>query len=135
MSRDERSAIRTLQNRVHELEGQLVIAKVWARGLWKALSARTGFAVDTFLEAVLDGPALEHRRILDVEVDAAEIIWRRHHVLVEPCRVIIDAQETIRHFVVRYPNGDTKNVNRDQLLWMAGIDPDPSPSADPEVPF
>lgn len=139
MSRDERSTVRTLQGRVHELENQVVVAKLWARRLWAALSARTGHSLQAFLDATVDGFSGEHRRVLDVDIDAAEIVWERHRVTVVPCRVLIEAQERIQHFIVRYPSGESKNINRDQLLWMAGMDPSEAPEADPfsdaEVPF
>ena len=135
MSHDQRSHVRELEGRVFELESQVVAAKVVARRLWAALSVRVGFALDVLLE---EYDSLL-RRVVDVEFDAAQIVWERHRIVVVPCRVVIDPQEQHRDFFARYPNGEGRNVSRDQLLMMAGMDPSDAAPADPfndaELPF
>ncbi|WP_242095470.1 hypothetical protein [Sphingomonas sp. CROZ-RG-20F-R02-07] len=116
--------------RIEELENQLVIAKVLARRFWRALASRVDRA-----SAVLFAESLSHEAltVVDSAFDAAEIVWNRQRILVEPVRRLLDAPSArIDHnwpvqdeaYLARLPNGETRNLTRAQLLMMAGMDAD-----------
>lgn len=116
--------------RIGELENQLVIAKIMARRCWTALTRRVGREAMDVLAEDLTADAC---RIVDVAFDAAQIIWERHRILVEPCRRVLDAPKPHldmnwptqpEAYLAHLPGGETRNLSRAQLLMMAGMDAD-----------
>lgn len=114
--------------RATELENQLMVAKLMARHLWTVLAARIDQATAVLFA---DGVSADARRVIDVAFDAAEIVWERHRILVEPCRRVLDQRVVgvlvpipaqAEMYLARYPGGEVRNVTRDQLLMMAGMD-------------
>lgn len=111
----------------HELEMRLAGAKVMARRLWAALKARTGLEA----EALFAEDALS---IVDKAYDAAETLWDRHRVSIQPCRQVADSPPVPyadgvwaaqpEMYLGVWPDGSTRNVTREQLLMMGGRDPD-----------
>ena len=109
-----------------ELENQLTLAKIMARRLWNALRARTGLEAETLFDR--DG-----LRIADPAFDAAEIVWERQRILVVPCRTALDpgGSDSMANawptqgemYLGTWPDGNTRNLTRDQVLMMAGMDP------------
>lgn len=128
MSRDARS-------RVADLENQVTLAKILARRFWRVLATRVDMATQVLFVHDLSP---ESRRVVDVAFDAAEIVWQNHRVVVEPCRRLLDPPSNgmpwdwptqDEMFVARYPGGETKNISRDQLMMMAGMDIDTAEDA------
>lgn len=112
----------------HELENELAIARIFARKLWQALHARSGLEIEHF-----ELP-YEATRMADPAYDAAEIIWKRHRIVIEPCRRILDrktygfssnnAPDQAEMYIGAWPDGDRRNLTRAQVLMMAGMDAD-----------
>lgn len=112
MSKDARA-------RIAELEGQVIVAKIMARRFWAILSARVDLATRMLFADELYPDA---RRVIDLAFDAAEIVWERHRITVVPARIILDDQPEA--YLARYPGGESRNISREQLLMMAGMDAD-----------
>jgi hypothetical protein len=123
MSRDARAQIA-------ELEGQITVAKIMARRFWRVLATSVDVAAQALFVDDLQDDA---RRVVDVAFDAAQIVWAKHRVLVQPCRRLLDqpcvwtawswpSQDEM--YLATYPGGDVRNLSRGQLLMMAGMDED-----------
>ena len=128
MSRDK-------YTRAEQLEGELIVMKLFARRLWQTLATRAGPAMLATFES---GLAEHHQRVVDVAYDAAETVWERHKILVEPCRRVFGYDvagvqtgggfpgypDQGEMYLAKYPGGDERTVTRAQLLMMAGFDPE-----------
>lgn len=99
------------------LREQLAIARHLARALWTGLNARRGHE----LEAI-ELFSVEAARIADPVFDAAETIWERQRVFIEPSFRILDAQEAPLGFIGTWPGGEVRHLSRAQVLMMAGMD-------------
>lgn len=129
------------RSKVEELEDQVIRLRVLARRLWRTLSARTGLEAEALFDHDHDA-----MRVADPVYDAAETVWDRQRILIVPCRVILDpggrasllngwpTQDEM--YLVRWPDGSTRNLTRAQVLMMGGQDPDEgSPPPEREMPF
>ena len=109
------------------IEGREISARIMARRFWRALSARKGWEAEAlFTHEIL--------RIVDPAFDAAMTVWERHRVHVEPCRRGFD--ETFYGWLPSdgayrpdaylgiWPDGSKRNLTRDQLMMMGGLDPE-----------
>ena len=118
------------RTRVEELEDQLIMTRVMARRLWNALRARTGLEAEAIFTA-------ESMRIADPVFDAAETVWERQRIHIQPCRTVLDpgGQAGMSDawpvqgdmYLATWPDGNTRNLTRDQVLMMGGVDPCSAP--------
>lgn len=88
------------------------IARDFARCLFRALKARTGAE----LEALLTRDGM---MIVDPAFDAADRLYRRARICVEPCRRLLPDQPVA--YLARWPNGDSRNLTEAELLTLAGM--------------
>jgi hypothetical protein len=92
-----------------------IIARTFARALFRALRARVGNEI-----AALFAEEREGRIIADPAFDAADRLFRARQILVEPCMHIVAEQPVT--YLVFYPDGTRANVAEPELLAMAGMD-------------
>lgn len=112
-----------------ELENQVVILRIYARRLWDALRQRNAeAALEVYFNANHEGA-----RVIDPMYDAAERIYDQKRIFVVPCRTVLDYSAPfsmnagwaapLEMYLGRWPDGSTRNLTRDQVLMMAGMDP------------
>jgi hypothetical protein len=107
--------------RIRDLEWKLINAEGFARKLWAALKARRGEEWDAFDVAGFFGS--DGARVVDAAFEAAEKVWEKSRISIYPCSRILDGQEEGRDFIAVLPDGELRNLSRQQLLMMAGMDP------------
>lgn len=95
-----------------EPSAETYIARDFARSLFRALKARTGAE----LEALLTGDGM---MIADPSFDAADRLYHRARIYVEPCRRLLPDQPVA--YLARWPNGDSRNLTETELLALAGM--------------
>lgn len=88
-----------------------IVAVSFARALFAALQARVGTEVDALLN-------FDARIIADRHFEAAQKLFARSRIFVEPCRKIIDGQAEM--YLATWSDGTARNLTPDELLAMAG---------------
>ena len=117
---------------------QVTPLRALARALWLALREHNrGAPLAVFLDAKDSDPSPGP----DV-YRAIEAVFIRHHVLIVPCRVILDPVTSpnawptqSEAYLGRWPDGSTRNLSRDQVLMMAGMDIGADDTPTDDVPF
>lgn len=120
---------------IEELENQLAITRVMARRLWDTLRQRNAEAAwAAYVGAKLNRED-EELRVMDVVFEAAERIFDSKRIAILPCRTILDPGGAPTEFsglawpaqsemyLGRWPDGTERNLTRDQVMMMAGMDP------------
>ena len=90
-----------------------LIARGFARRLFNALRARVG---DELLALFDDRQAM---LVADPTYDAADRLYRRLGIYVEPCRRILPSQPVT--YLAVWPGGESRNLDEAELLALAGM--------------
>lgn len=97
-----------------QVSADAIIARTYARALFRALRARIGGEIAALFEADREGVI-----IADPAFDAADRLYRSQRIYVEPCMTVLPGQPLM--YLVAYPDGTRTNVDEEMLLAMAGM--------------
>lgn len=98
-----------------DLSPDAIIARTYARMLFRALSARMGGEI-----AAIMAESREGMIIMDPTFDAADRLSRRG-IMVTPCNRTMADQPLM--FLAVWPDGTSRNLAGDDLCAMAGVEP------------
>lgn len=126
------------RSEVERLDDQVIRLRIMARRLWNALRARSGLEAEALFND-------EELRVADIAFDAAETVWESQRISVVPCRTALDPAGAMsplngwptqrEMYLGRWPDGSTRNLTREQLLMMAGMDTSEPVAIEEEMPF
>lgn len=96
------------------LSPDAIIARTYARMLFRALSARIGGEIAEIMAESRDGQI-----IADPTFDAADRLSRRG-IMVQPCNRTMFDQPLV--FLACWPDGTMRNLTGEELCAMAGVE-------------
>lgn len=114
----------SIEAHIEALDRQAMLAKIMARRFWAMLTHRLS-AQGLSAQLIDDVLSWEARAIVDPTFDAAERLWDREQIFVEPCRrnpgVDIEVYDLV------FAGGERRLIDRAQLLMMGGQPPEARP--------
>jgi hypothetical protein len=111
-----------MNKQLAEASAELAMAKQLSQLMWRIMRQDQQMLIADVLD-------FEGLQIVDAAFDAAQAVWMRHHIFIEPVIPKYDSRffagQNAERYLAIYPNKQRRYLNRAQLLMMGGVhDPD-----------